>query len=626
MSAAFSSGSLRAVLPDLLVHSGAVNAGVLLSGNAALVINPGNPGLAAALAQAGVANVEKVLFTHHRRELADGLAGVLERFAPALGGPRAEERLFTDPAAYWAQPSSRWYLLCGHVPYHVTHVRPVPLSETYADGDAFHWHEWKITVLATPGYTDGSVSYLAENGECRALFSGDLMYAPGQVRDLFSLQHANTINGHGVGDYHGFLGSAETLIASLARVRALGAGCLIPAHGVVMDRPAAAIDLLTDRLREAYASYVQVSALRWYFPGYFEPFPIPPERRIDAETAPFPPAVRRIHGTTWMLVAESGRALLIDPYCDEAVAKAAALVESGEVAGFDGIWITHFHYDHTEGAELARERFGCPVITDKHMADVLRYPLRYFLTCLSPTAICVERPTEHGETWKWENYTLTAYHLPGQTYYHSGLLAVADSGERLFFSGDSFTPTGIDDYCSWNRNFLGGGAGYACCVRLLRECDPHWIFNQHVEVGFRFTDADYARILANLEERQVLFTALMPWEHPDCGTDEYWVHTYPYEQVVRPGQWARVQVHLWNHAHSARGVSASLDLPAGWAAFPEDLSAPAPAGCETRLTFDIQVPGGAEPGRYVLPARVCYGGTDLGSFREAIVVVDRGAQ
>ena len=66
----------------------------------------------------------------------------------------------------------------------------------------------------------------------------------------------------------------------------------------------------------------------------------------------------------------------------------------------------------------------------------------------------VDRRTRHGESWQWHEFTVTAYHLPGQTLYHGGLL-IEGRGHRILFCGDSFTMAGIDDYCAGNRNWLG---------------------------------------------------------------------------------------------------------------------------------------------------------------------------
>jgi hypothetical protein len=57
------------------------------------------------------------------------------------------------------------------------------------------------------------------------------------------------------------------------------------------------------------------------------------------------------------------------------------------------------------------------------------------------------------EVIHWKGYKLTAYYFPGQTLYHDGLLIERD-GTSVFMSGDTLANWGIDDYCSYNRNWL----------------------------------------------------------------------------------------------------------------------------------------------------------------------------
>ncbi len=596
--------------------------GVLTAGTAALLVNAVHPGLVGRLRAAGVQRVERVLFSSHRRELADGLPEVLAAWSPEIVVPAAERGLFETPETYWSDERSRWRLLCGHVPYHVTHVRPLAVAQGVAEGDVITWHDWEIGVLATPGDTDGSVTYLARRGAGpRLAFTGDLIWGPGQVRDLYSLQHEVTRNGHPVGDYHGFMGALWTLLESLQRVVSQAPTVLIPAHGAPMERPADAVALLRARFLAAYHNYVSISALRWYFPAHFA------EHSRDVGTLPqqatfaLPPQVRILSGTTWALVAEDGHALLIDPYCPAAVAAAAKALATGEIAGFDGIWLTHYHHDHVEAAEAARQQFGVPILTDRVMADVVAHPERYLLTCLAPQPAVIAGATTDGETWRWRNYRLTAYHFPGQTLYHSGLYALPDHGPSLFFAGDAVTPTGIDDYCAWNRNWLGEGVGFDRCLKLLQGLNPDLIFNQHVAVGFRFSDAAYELMRRTLREREALYRALLPWTHSNFGTDECWVHTYPYEQALAPGGVAVVSVRVFNHAEDWRPVSVQALPPADWQAEPRQLECHCEPGRETSLRFCLRPPP-ARVGRVVVPFRIDFGGIAFGSLRECIVRVE----
>lgn len=608
------------VVPGIWLDRGACLAGVVLSGDRALLVNPGNPGLAARLREAGVVQVEQVLFTHHRRELADGLPELQADGSPELVVPAAERELFEHPDRYWRDPNTRWRLLCGHVPYHVTHVHPLAVAREAAGGDTWEWRGWRITVFATPGYTDGAVSYLVEGEGQGVVFCGDLIHGPGMVRDFYCLQHGNQQNGHRVGDYHGFLGSMETLLASL-RSLPLDRAILVPAHGEAIAEAGAAVDLLEERFRAAYRNYASISALRWYFPDYFAQWadtgPVLPRQ----ETLPVPANVVHVSGTSWALMAENRRALLVDVRSPGDLAAARRLVEEGHIAGYDGIWVTHYHYDHMETIAEAAIGLDCPVLTDCTLAPVLECPEDWFLTCLSPNAVQVDHPTADGETWRWENYTLSAYHFPGQTYYHAGLYALPDDGPSIFFAGDAVTPCGIDDYCTWNRNWLGPDVGLAACLHLLRDLDPELIFNQHVPVAFRFSEEAYDFMLEQLDERESLFAAMLPWEHPNFGTDENWVHAWPYEQTAGPGEEIRLEIRLFNHAAAMRDAWVSPQLPAGWTAIPEILQVPCRAGAEAMAVFSLRLPADQPHGRVAIPVRIEFGGQDLGSFREAIVNV-----
>lgn len=613
---------LKTIFAGCMVYTDGVNTGILKDGDKTLLINAGSPKIEEELEKKGIGEIEKVLFTHHRRELADGLDGILKKNKPAIYVPEEEKHLFTTPEKYWSDYKSRWELLCHHVPYHVTHIDKIPVETGLKDGEVLIWKSWTITVVSTPGHTDGSVSYLVEKKGKKAVFCGDLIYGPGMVSEFYSLQRKNTRNGHSVGDYHGFMGSAETVLESLEKISRLKPSAVIPSHGIIITDIKKAAGLLKERFGKLYRNYAQVSALRWYFPKYFEAYAKDKEAMPMQKTMPYPPEVERLVGNVWLLKADNGRAILTDPYSQDSINKAEKAVKDGKVKGYDAIWLSHYHHDHVAFAEVARKKFKCPIITDKVMADVVENPKAYFLTCLLERPAKVEQVKEHGECWRWENFTLTSYHFPGQTYYHSGLFAVNDNGRKLMFVGDSFSPTGIDDYCSWNRNFLGRDKGLERCVQITRQLKPDYIFNQHIQVGFKFDEKAYDKILKNLKEREDIMTDIFPWDNPNYGTDECWAHTYPYEQGIRPGKSFSCKVKIMNHSPVPNAFSVRLGrMPHGWKAVNEEIRGTAIAGTETSLCFEIGNGRAAKKGRYVIPVHIVYAGKNLGSFREFIVNV-----
>jgi hypothetical protein len=246
--------------------------------------------------------------------------------------------------------------------------------------------------------------------------------------------------------------------------------------------------------------------------------------------------------------------------------------------------------------------------------------LAWRLPCISPAQVQADRITHHGESWQWHEFAITAYHLPGQTEYHGGLL-VEGRGQRILLCGDSFTMAGIDDYCAGNRNWLGPGVGFEACLDLIEAIQPDLILNCHVDVGWVFGAAQLAAMRANLSERVSLYRELLPWDDPNYGLDESWVRCDPYEQHVSPGGPVRMDVAITNHSEEARWATCLPTPPPEWGVQLQAGSAKGAAKSEFKIPFAWTVPQDAVPGRYVVPIVVTYGGRRLGQFREAIVEV-----
>jgi len=473
----------------LAVFRGHINVGILHYGGKALLIDPGDGSVAPALKQLGIETVETVLLTHHHRDQFCGLA-LLGKSA-RVAAPEAEEPNIAKVPAYWASRKSRWGLTDFH-PFRLVPAEPIRVDQALKDGESFAWGPAKITMLATPGHTNGSATYLVDVDGQRVAFVGDAIYDEGQLWDIHSLQKGNRF----VGDYHGFLGARGELLEGLARVRDAKPTLLVPSHGNLMRDPAKAIGLLADCLERCYDRYVAISALRHYFPKMFEAYAGRPGHMPIRKGKPAPACLRHFD-TTWVIVSRDKAAFVLDVAGPNTAKKIQKLVESGEIRSVEAIWITHYHYDHVDGIPDLVELYGCPVIAERHVADVVSNPLAWRLTCLAERRIKVDQATRHGESWQWREFKFTAYHFPGQTLYHGGLLA--ESGDlRMLFVGDSYTMAGIDDYCTHNRNWLGRGVGFDYCLELTQRLKPTHIFNEHVPVAFDFTDDEIAFMRANL--------------------------------------------------------------------------------------------------------------------------------
>ena len=600
--------------PHLAVYRGPINVGIVIADQRTLWIDCGDASVTARLLELGVNAVDRALFTHHHRDQACGahrlVAGGVKLFVPA-----AERAYFDDVAAYWANPKSRWHLYSQH-PHHLMLAESVPVDGVVKPGETIEWGPARITVLDTPGHTDGSVSYLVEVDGRRVVFCGDAIYDRGRLWELYSLQKGTMTT-----DYHGFLGARKQLAESLGRIRAAAPDALVPSHGRIMKAPAQAIDALLRRLDACYDKYVAISALRHYFPKMFTEYADRKDHMPIGPGLPVPDCLRHV-GTSWILLSQNRSALAMDCGSDKALKAVQEMVNKGEIRAVEGLWVTHYHDDHVDKIPDFQKLFTCPCITDRSVADVITRPLAWRLPCISPSVARVDRPTRDGESWNWHEFRLTAHHLPGQTLYHAGLF-VEGQGKRMLFVGDSFTMAGIDDYCAQNRCWLGRDVGFDRCVALIEKLQPTHIFNCHVNDAFAFTPEECRTMRHNLAEREELFAELLAWDNPNYGMDDSWVRADPYEQEAAGGGEAAVELVVTNHSAGARGAVCRAVLPRSWktAGAAPHASATIAAKQEGRLALRLPIPAGVAPGRYVTAFDVEYGDRRLPQFTEAIVVV-----
>lgn len=608
-------GSTTRLSEHLMVYHGPINVGIVRDGSKALLIDCGDGSVAGALPKLGIAKVEQIVFTHHHRDQACGA------YEPAAAGakigvPAGERDYFANPADYW-DDKHLWRVYQSFRPDRLL-TRPLRVDQALADAHEMTFGPAKIRVLNTPGHTEGAVSYLVEVDGQRVVFCGDCIYDEGQIWDIYSLQRGFSKGGQQIGGYHGFMGDRWRLAESLGRIKDLRPQMLVPSHGNLMTEPARAIDALAQRLETCYENYVAISALRHYFPKLFTDYAGRPGQ-MPIRPGTKPPDCLRHFGTTWMLVSKGGAAFVMDAGSPGTVEEINRRLKRGEINSVEGLWVTHYHFDHTDGIPKFQQEFDCPCITDRRLAKVLTNPRAWRLPCLAPEPIRVHRPMEDGQSWQWHEFKLTSYFYPGQTLYHAGLL-VEGSGLRMFFVGDSHTMSGIDDYCTYNRNPLGRGVGFQYCISLIEKLRPTHVFNCHVDDAFTFTPGEIRFMRKNLDQRERLFGELVPWDHANYALDPSWVRCHPYTQKAKPGDEVRLQVVITNHSTKPHAAACRAVLPTAFGAEGTRwVKAKVAAKAEGHLPVAFRAPPAARPGRHVVPVDVKYGPWHLPQFAEAII-------
>lgn len=586
--------------------------GVLHNEGKALIFDIGEGKVLEFLEALGI-KVEGILLTHHHRDIAFG-AWIAGNKGSWIGVPEKESYLFENVEKYWQEPTRRWHLYYFRPNFVLTNS--IQVHKHIRDGCEFSFGTAKITALSTPGHTDGSVTYIVEVDDKRFAFCGDLIYDKGKIHDVYSLQKGF----EGLTDYHGFMFAWYEVLNSLKKLINYGVDIIIPSRGAIIYQPEPAIDLLEKRVRECYDNYLSTSALWYYFPHL-----LAKQTRtrplISARKASLPPFLQHI-GTSWMLISEDKSAFVMDCGSLEVIQQIEQLIKEGKIKGVEVLWITHTHDDHTDAINQFRQRFCCRVIAEDSVAKVVSLPSAWKLPCLSPNSILIDRIVKHSESWQWKEFTLTAYHFPGQSLYHSGLL-VEGKGLRLFFCGDSFTPTGIDDYCAFNRNFLGKDRGYEFCLNLLETIKPDMIFNSHISEPFVFSSNHLKALKKQLRTRWKLFKEIFPWDDPNYGIDPYWAYCYPYEQEGREGEVVMIEVVIINHLHQSIRCSARLNLPP----FPEKIEGiffregEAKPKDETKLPLFLTIPTIENPVSLVLTVDVDLNGMIFPQFADCVIKV-----
>jgi glyoxylase-like metal-dependent hydrolase (beta-lactamase superfamily II) len=500
------------------------------------------------------------------------------------------------------------------------------ISRYVTHGEVIRWQDTDIKVLSTPGYARGSVSYIISSDRKIFAFVGDLIYGDGMIMDLYSLQDSLK----SIGGYHGYATRIGQLITSLQLILEQKPDFIVPSRGPVIEEPAASVQKLIGRLKLLYSNYLSISAYRWYFPERMTLMtnhipglePLADLMPFSATIKKDPPSWYRHIINSNLVFADDSSAFLIDCGAKEALEEIVKLKQSGRLKRLDGIFITHYHDDHTDLINDVVREFNCPVYITTELKDILENPGAFHLPCLTEGPIPNLSVVESGHTMKWKDFTLTFRFFPGQTLFHDALLFKKQNGEAIFFLGDSFTPSGIDDYCLLNRNLLHDGTGYLYCIDVLKKLPANVLLaNQHVEPLFSFSSLQLELMKDLLHERNAIFSELFPWDDINYGVDEQWMSVYPYGQKAAPGQSVGYTVKIFNYSDVKKTFIIEPQKLKGFTAEPAVVSLVVEPHTEGRQEFIINVSQHTMPGVSLQLFNVKFDDWDLREWSEALVEI-----
>jgi glyoxylase-like metal-dependent hydrolase (beta-lactamase superfamily II) len=604
--------------PSVKIQAGAVNGVVVRMHGKKLVIygDPGN----------NIKNADMILFTDFRRDVIWAGEDLVDNGSYTIA-PEGEKLYFEGNDSAWTGFNlSRFHdYYCQTTKFGFL---PLKADRYVKGGDIIEWQGVDIRVLDTPGYTRGAVSYIAEVDGKKFAFTGDLMYGEGRIFDLYSFQDSfQEIRG-----YHGYAARVGKLISSLQLIAQEKPDFIVPSRGPVIRDAGAAIAKLIQTIRQLYSNYMSISAYRWYYPARMTALGdnilgsssnvdwMPYSSVILKNT---PPWYRHISNSNLVIAGDSS-AFLIDCGSRDAFDEILKMRHSGRLKSLDGIFITHYHDDHTDLINDVVREFGCPVYVTKELKDILENPSSYHLPCLTTNPITNLTIMASGQQMAWKEFTLTFNYFPGQTIYHDAVLFKKSNGEAIFFVGDSFTPSGIDDYCLLNRNLLHPGTGYFFCLDILKNLPENVLLaNQHVEPLFAFSREQLDHMTDMLTERTRILKELIPFDDINYGVDEQWARIYPYGQKTTPGESFDYSVKIFNHSAVAKTFFLEQDKAAGFKVEPEKASIVIGPHSEGEQKFKASVSKHAASGVSLLFVNVKFDRWDLHRWCETLIEISQ---
>lgn len=602
----------RRISENLFVVEDTCNVYVIRDGDHCVLIDFGSGEVLKHLASLGITKVDWILHTHHHRDQAQGDPLAVARGIP-IAVPAHERHLFQDVERFWR--NRRIFELYEVRNDFFSLTANIPVAAPLYDYASFSWRGHQFFVQPTPGHTIGSISLITTVDGSKVAFSGDLIYSPGKVQNLYNLQY-----------YYGEHEGVDFSLYSLARLSALAPDLLCPSHGREFREPVLGIEELSGKLRQWF---------RYWHPGGSPP-------TIDYEPVQIAPQVfahPMASSTFYAIISASGKAMFIDygsaswdffqsfrdatdtydrmRFVEHAIDKLKA---TQGLTSIDVAMPTHIHDDHVNGFPYLVREYGTKIWCYENMVEILENPRGRNLACLLGEPIRVDRSFRHNETFRWEEFEFRIMHSPGHTEYEMALFTTA--GEtRIAFTGDAFLnydKKGMQHNLIYRNDTKTGD--YVASIRNIAEMQPAIIAPGHGE-SFPVTTDMVRDFEPRVQQQDGTFRELIADVDTDVGLDPSWVQIYPYQATAVRGRPVLLELRARNHRSREVELELALAVPPGWRSRPERVHLRVPAAgtatAHVSMTVPLDWPGPNE--RRAIAADVIADGVYLGQIAEAVV-------
>jgi len=462
------------ILSGLYCFEDGCNVYVLKRGDRAIAIDFGGGRWLARLPALGIRGLDHVFLTHHHVDQCEGLLR-LRRRAFKVHAP-AGEAPFLDPSRV-AEAREK------------TRRKPLPFPASYsaldrgipgivydmAEARDLFWGDMRIRFFPTPGHGRGAHSVILNWGAKQAVFCGDAAHAGATIWQPYHLEWYHTRT---EGSLDAWLG--------VWRLSHIGMDLLCPSHGPVIDwRPRAMLKRLAAKLMD----FVQVKDA--ISEGETDEFW--PVESLDGNARRVLPHLYQYGMNSYMLLSETGEALIVDPFLPNMEIMERLLARLGRPRVTAAL-VTHFHWDHSNGVPYLQKKHKTRAFLHPMVAEPLTGRLGRRLPYLPPNRIHADKLLPERGVWRWNEYAFDVAPFPAQTWWHAAHQTTID-GLKVFFGGDNFQPMsrwgGTGGFCSLNHSIFR--EGFIKSARLVQEWAPDLLCNGH-GTCFRFHPSQFRKI------------------------------------------------------------------------------------------------------------------------------------
>ena len=285
---------------------------------------------------------------------------------------------------------------------------------------------------------------------------------------------------------------------SLRRLAELKPARLLPAHGPVIDKDAAAALLKTAETIDEIAFLKSFERFTKQRLGKAPEYRfLAKEQATSNGSKPWSQVSEHLFltGNTYVLTSKDNRCLIIDPWEKRSAEQFAKLQTEQKLGPAEVVMFTHAHFDHYDGIYYLPDRNKLEVwMLDKAALPVIE-PFRLRAPFLDARPVKIDRQPKDGDTLAWREYRFRFHFFPGQSEFTMGVETVID-GKKCFFTADNFFH---QDMFSGSGGWMGLNRSsplpYAESAAKVLKAAPDWVLAEHGG-PFEFNAEDFRRRVA----------------------------------------------------------------------------------------------------------------------------------